>query len=97
MEMPQADTNIKNINSAPEQHWDVKKIDIILKIKVFQFLFFAIFAFGIAWILSDIVSFLNIPISPGGIGTTIFGITGMLGCEILIRWVDKHFFIKKGE
>ncbi len=64
---------------------------LIFKVRIIQLIFFAIFAFGISWIISDLAEFLKLPINSMAIGTTIFGIFGMLGCEILIKWIEKHF------
>jgi len=65
---------------------------LIFKVKMLEFFFFAIFAFGIAWIISDLAKTIELPVSSGAIGTTIFGFTGIIGCELMIRWIEKYFF-----
>jgi len=71
---------------------EAKRIGLIFKIRLLQFLFFSIFAFGLSWFISDILVVLKLPVSTASIGTMIFGITGIIGCEIIVRWVDKLFF-----
>ncbi len=69
-----------------------RKINLIFKIRLLQFLFFSIFAFGLSWFISDLLLVLKLPVSTASVGTMIFGITGIIGCEIVVRWVNKLFF-----
>jgi len=74
-----------------------KRLGLILKVRLIQFLFFSIFAFGLSWLISDLISTLKLPISPASIGTMIFGITGMVGCEVVIKWISKFFLEERGK
>ncbi len=69
----------------------VRRLNLILKVRLVEFLFFSIFAFGLSWLISDVLKYLKLPISTASIGTMIFGLTGIVGCEIIIRWLNKFF------
>ncbi len=71
-----------------------RNISLIFKMRLLQFLFFSIFAFGLSWFISDLLLVLKLPVSTASIGTMIFGVTGIIGCEIIVRWIDKSFFQK---
>jgi len=81
----------------PSEEVHARKMSLILKVKIVQFLFFSVFAFGLSWFISDLISFLKLPISSASVGTMIFGITGMIGCEIVIRWISKFFPYEQGK
>ena len=71
---------------------EIKRINLIFRVRIIQFIFFSIFAFGLSWMVSDLLKVLELPISTASIGTMIFGVVGMIGCEIVIRWINKIFF-----
>lgn len=73
---------------------ELKKLSLVFKVRLLQFLFFSIFAFGLSWFISDLLKVFKLPVSTASIGTMIFGITGIVGCEIIIRWINKLFFQK---
>jgi hypothetical protein len=58
--------------------------------KAIQFLFLAIFAFGVAWSISDLAGAFEIPITAWALGCTIFGAEGVLASEYLVRKLEKE-------
>jgi len=73
---------------------ELKRLNLVFKVRLLQFLFFSIFAFGLSWFISDLLKVFELPVSTASIGTMIFGIAGIVGCEIVIRWINKLFFQK---
>ncbi|MHA1616647.1 MAG: hypothetical protein ACTSX9_05010 [Candidatus Njordarchaeales archaeon] len=75
---------------------EIRRINLIFRVRIIQFIFFSIFAFGFSWLITDLLKILELPISTASIGTMVFGIVGMVGCEIVIRWINKVFFQRSG-
>ena len=53
-----------------------------------QFLFLAIFAFGVAWSISDLAIYFELPITGWALGCTVFGAEGVLASEFLVRRLE---------
>ena len=60
--------------------------------KAVQFLFLAIFAFGVAWSISDLAGAFAIPITAWALGCTVFGAEGVLASEYLVRKLEKELY-----
>ena len=60
--------------------------------RVIQFIFFAIFAYGIAWSTSDLAAYLNLPVTGWALGSIIFGILGVILSELQIRRLEAELF-----
>ena len=60
--------------------------------KAVQFLFLAIFAFGVAWSISDLAEAFEIPITAWALGCTVFGAEGVLASEYLVRRLEKELY-----
>ena len=62
-----------------------QKQGIALKIRVAQAISAGIFTFGLAGMTGDMTGSLGLPISSFSITTTLFGMMGMLVCDIFAR------------
>ena len=60
-----------------ENHED-KTRNLIVTFRIFQAVFFGIFALGISSLVGDIGGYMKIPISAFSITTTIFGLIGAM-------------------
>ncbi|MHA2059739.1 MAG: hypothetical protein ACW976_03060 [Candidatus Ranarchaeia archaeon] len=69
---------------------DVEKQRLLTVFRVCQYLFLAIFAFGIAWSLSDLAVFYDFPITGWALGCTVFGAQGGFASEFIIRRLERE-------
>ena len=60
----------------------------LLAARAIQYLFLAIFAYGIAWTTSDVITYLNVPVTGWAIGSVVFGALGILASELQIRRIE---------
>lgn len=63
--------------------------------RIVQFLFLALFAYGIAWGISDLVEYINFPVTGWAIGCIVFGALGVLSSEIQIRRLESQLKLEK--
>lgn len=66
-----------------------KNKSIIITFRIFQALFFGLFALGISMGLGDYTKFIESPISQLSIVTTIFGLMGSIITGILAKQSEK--------
>jgi hypothetical protein len=67
----------------------VEKQRLLTVFRACQYLFLAVFAFGVAWSLSDLATYFQFPISGWALGCTMFGAQGGVASELLIRRLEK--------
>ena len=68
---------------------EIEKQRMLTVFRVCQYLFLAIFAFGIAWSLSDLAVYYTLPISGWALGSTVFGAQGGVASEFVIRRLER--------
>ena len=62
----------------------------LMAARAIQYVFLAIFAYGIAWTTSDIVTVFQIPVTGWAIGSVVFGALGILASELQIRRLESQ-------
>jgi len=66
-----------------------KNKNIVVTFRIFQAIFFGVFALGISMSLGDYSSFIKSPISQLSITTTVFGLMGAIITGILSKQSEK--------
>ncbi|MHA1916723.1 MAG: hypothetical protein ACTSUV_00195 [Candidatus Ranarchaeia archaeon] len=79
----------KGKKNLTESNADIEKQRLLVVFRACQFLFLAIFAFGVAWSFSDLATYFAFPVSGWALGCSVFGVQGGLASEFMIRRLEQ--------